>query len=609
MKKFTRFITEAKISESSLVKVMKVYQKLLTKHAGSEVVMYGRGSFPAPIMGGSEYILCSMKRHAWGFNYMNGEIHSISVWKKGKFQTHINGFKDPTFSPADFTIDVTDVNLMKVGEFLKELLVKPKVGKFSIQDGKLVKEDFAQYVEDEFISEAAVKKQKLRNQTDFWRIVAQYARPLRYDPSRMTQDDLDALEVEANIFIPVYVNKYGKGKAPKSGRGANATWDLTVFDPSNVNYIDVKGGDAIGGRQHPGVFRPEVKKAESTVRTWRERIEDPGPEDINVYKTDPDSLFAQLEKRVIKLIKSVHTFFVVGGPGIGKTYVVSQKLRELGYKELNMDNIQDDTDTSNPKYYPVMTGSISLFRMIQTVFKHSKPGQIVMFDDADTFMDAPGASDVLKAMLGSGDARWVTIDKKMPELVDLSPLSPDGQVTAQEMLYNINNGKFHLYEPEDLNVGGEPIFSTKDGSFTGKWRGGVDLVTKGGKPKVPNKFKYEGKMAFISNRTYDKIDSAVRSRINNMLDMTLTPSEVAFRMRSLMRKGVLGARDVPMNIKEEILDVLIAYMDDKTMKPEDLNMRTFLACETEWITFPDMDLKGELKFTLQPNYEEFLKKR
>ena len=608
MKRFTQFVTEAQISQGGLKKVLKVYEKLLTKASGSEVWPYGRGYYPAPLMSGEEYILTNAKRQAWGFNYIGGEIISISVWKKGKFRTIINGgTKDPEFTPCDVTVDVTESNLMKIGEFLKDLLVNPKTGKFAIRDGKLMKEEFAEYVKDEFITEG---KRKLRSQEEFWQIVVKHERSLGYDPSRMSQDDLDILELEADIFIPVWVNKYGKGKAPKSGRGANATWDLTVFDPMNADFINVKSGDTDGKqRQHSGLDLPEVRKATSTIRTWRARIENPGPEDANYYKVDPDSLFSQLEKRVIKLVKSVHTFFVVGGPGIGKTYVINQKLREMGYKELSLDNLgdsADDMDTTNPKYYQVVSGSISLFKMVQAVFKAKKAGQIIMFDDADGFLDNKAAADMLKAMLGSGDSRWVTMDTK--DFANVGQLKPEQQAQAEEMLYNLNNGKTHLYEPEDLNVGGTPMFSPKDGHFLNKWRGGVDLVSKDGRPKVPNKFKYEGKMAFISNRTYDKIDSAVRSRIGNMLDMSLTATEVAIRMKSLMKKNVLGRKDVPSHIKEEIMDVLIAYMDDRTISPEDLNMRTFLACELEWITFPDMNLQDELRFTLQPNYAELLRR-
>ena len=132
----------------------------------------------------------------------------------------------------------------------------------------------------------------------------------------------------------------------------------------------------------------------------------------------------------------------------------------------------------------------------------------------------------------------------------------------------------------------------------------MSLTTKDGAPKIPNVFRYEGKIIFISNLSYpNEVDSAIDSRLEGMnlfFDMKLTPTQIVLRMKALIEKQALGSASVPQHIKYEILEALISYMDDKTIDAYKLSINEFLACEQKWLRFPDMDLKKELKFTIVP---------
>ena len=584
MKKFEIFLDEgAQISQSNVIKAMVIFKKVLSKYAGSEVEPYGGEyeNYAGIGSSGQEYILCAKDDRAWGFNYVGGEFTSISVWKKGKFKTLIDKRGDPSFSSADATINLTEVdNITKLGHFMKDILINPKAGSFVLKNGALVKEEYES--DKVLITEA----KRIKDKGQFWKMVAGAARKLKYDPARMSQADLDRLVIYLDISLPVYVKGYGKGEAPKTGRGKNATWDLTVFSDTPSQKVDVHMNDNVGKRTHSAEIDPDLPSTENTFKTWRERIENPSKQDMNRYGLDPDSLFFEMGRSVEQLAKLGDSLFIVGGPGIGKSYVVTQKLKELGYTELNADNIDENTDTTDPRYYTLIKGSVSLPKMVQIFFKCSRAGQIVMIDDGDGFLDNKETANVLKALLDSSENKWLTWDSKAGDIANISVLSSEGQKKALEILYNINNGKAHLYEPEEMNVGGDPVYDKND-DFANKWTGGVPLVTKDFLPKVPNKFKYAGKVLFISNRQYADINSAVRSRIQSVVDMTLSAPEVAARMKNLINMGVLGKKDVPKHVKHEIIDIMINFLDENKLKPENLNMRTFLSCELAYRTFKE----------------------
>ena len=344
-----------------------------------------------------------------------------------------------------------------------------------------------------------------------------------------------------------------------------------------------------------------MDKQEPTIphkfaRTWSERINDPSPEVL----TRLDSLFARLEELVHKLVANskTHALFVVGGPGTGKTFVINQILKDLGYySRYDLERF----DAMDPKYYEVFSGIVSLPTVIKTAFWHKKEGQIIMFDNADNFLNETTATDVLKMMLGSGNSRKISLEKKGLRYADLSKLSVEDQEIAEEMLFNLHHWKRDRYEPEELNVGGEPIYNAKTGKFKKKWRGGVNLLTKDGHSKIPNRFKYEGKMIFISNRSIDDIDHALLSLDGvDSMEINLTPVEMLLRMKSLIAQETLGDKEVPMHIKHEIFDALIAHMDEVNIDPNDLSLRTFVNCEKEYLAFPNDDFKEELKFIVPP---------
>lgn len=287
-------------------------------------------------------------------------------------------------------------------------------------------------------------------------------------------------------------------------------------------------------------------------RTWRERIENPSSEDDNRYRVPVEKLFDRLEKNVFKLVKMVHGILIYGSPGIGKSFVVNKKLQELGYRKLTPDNIDFETncepDATDQKYYLVISGPISFVELVRLLYKHKEKGQIIVFDDVDSIVKDSDSARVLRAIV---------------------------------TLHNPTRD-----EPRWIVVDGDSFVTTEN-----------DVS------KVPDVFGFEGKIVLISRLSYPELEDAIRPRLSQFigsLDMTLTPTQVILRMKALIDRQVLGSTSVPQHIKYEILDVLISYMDDKTIDAYKFTMNEFLACEEKWLEFPNMDLKTELKSELVP---------
>jgi hypothetical protein len=85
---------------------------------------------------------------------------------------------------------------------------------------------------------------------------------------------------------------------------------------------------------------------------------------------------------------------------------------------------------------------------------------------------------------------------------------------------------------------------------------------------VPRYFEFKGGVIFISNKTQDALDGAIKSRCARV-DVTMTTDEKLERMHQVLHKVM---PELPMSIKQEALQFLHEKKDVAT----DLNMRTLI---------------------------------
>ena len=340
----------------------------------------------------------------------------------------------------------------------------------------------------------------------------------------MRWDDIKAIAVESDVLVPSVITSV------QIGKGRNRRFDLTkLSDAANSGkvskdnvptyYVKITAQDP-ETKKFVSVIGD--KKAEKMLKTMTGSLNNP---DVKTEMKNPDTLFGIMGNLTQLVARgSRNSLIVYGGPGIGKTYVVNEML--------NAEGLKKGTD------WYVVKGKITTSSLYQTLFMHRKGG-ILVFDDTDSVWSDKEAANILKAALDSYDERIIS------------------------WLSNrtVNVSKLDQAAKEELNTNLDYKLASEPGD------GGI---------KLPSEFDFNGRIIFISNLPYEKFDSAVLTR-SAKIDMTLTPEQIFMRMRSIITKGGLGAKDVPENIKNEIVDYLIAQ--NATGDLSGISLRTYVAAE------------------------------
>ena len=260
------------------------------------------------------------------------------------------------------------------------------------------------------------------------------------------------------------------------------------------------------------------------VETTKGVLIDPGAEK---EFEDPGVLFEKL-KGLIKLVaKNLQTSLIVsGGSGTGKTFTIMETLKEEG--------IQEDSGL-----ILIGGGHISTFSLYQTLFRHRKKGQIIVFDNTDSMWRDKRAACILKSALDTYDdgtqssSRQRIVSWPSSITVDVSGMDARQKKEVYGQLDKRNS---------------DPKNSTK----------------------FPSEFEYEGGIIFITNIPINKLDRGVLD-CSASIDTTLTVEQMFARMKSILPE--LGDKTVPLDVKEMILQLLID--DHAKGAREDVTLFTF----------------------------------
>ena len=143
MKSVEQLLAEMEKEKANLIESLTSFQKVLTDYIGTEVKPYGLtlGENYGKIEDGREYLFCTPDRRAWGLGYIGKKFVSISVWKKGNFRFGFTYEHGPIFSEADSILNFEEVSPDKLGPHIKEFLLNPKAGKYSLKNDKMIKQD------------------------------------------------------------------------------------------------------------------------------------------------------------------------------------------------------------------------------------------------------------------------------------------------------------------------------------------------------------------------------------------------------------------------------------------------------------------------------------
>lgn len=293
-------------------------------------------------------------------------------------------------------------------------------------------------------------------------------------------------------------------------------------------YVTVKA-DGFFGPDVPDVVRVKVDSIEDLEFTAGEiTLDRPVAAQIPV-ETDDEVMdriaqrFEILQEMTRATISGdVRAMIVVGPPGVGKSYGVEYELEKSGLFE---------RITGRKIKYEVIKGAMTPIGLYCTLYKHSDPNNVLVFDDCDSVFQDDLSLNILKAALDSGKKR-------------------------------------RIY-----------------------WNSDSAMLRREG---VPDCFDFKGGCIFITNLKFDNLQSkkmkdhleALQSRCH-FLDLTLNTMRDKFlRIKQIFRQGQLfNDYDFTPEKGEEILN----FMDANKDRLREMSLRMALkiadltkVSETNW---------------------------
>jgi len=169
-------------------------------------------------------------------------------------------------------------------------------------------------------------------------------------------------------------------------------------------YVTVKS-DGYFGPDTPDVVRIKVDSIEDIEFTSQSAGSSRVTAVTTPVETD-DEVMDRIEQRfniLEQMTKAtisgdVRAMIVVGPPGVGKSYGVEKQLEKSGlFDQLSGRKIK----------YEVIKGAMTPIGLYCTLYKHSDPNNVLVFDDCDSVFQDDLSLNILKAALDSGKKRRI----------------------------------------------------------------------------------------------------------------------------------------------------------------------------------------------------------
>jgi hypothetical protein len=268
------------------------------------------------------------------------------------------------------------------------------------------------------------------------------------------------------------------------------------FDVVRVKVDSIEDIEIVGGRQLAVQENKVVEfKKEETDEEVMDRIE---------------TRFAILDDMTKAAIQGdIRAMIVQGPPGVGKSYGVEFQLEKAGmFDKLSGKKLK----------YEVIKGAMTPIGLYATLYRHSDPKNVLVFDDCDSILLDDLALNILKAALDSGKKRRI------------------------------------------------------------HWNADSSLLRREG---IPDSFDFKGSVIFITNLKFDNIKSkklqdhleALQSRCH-FLDLTLNSTrDKILRIRQIFRKGDLFQ---DYDFTPEQGEEIVQFMQENHSKLREISLRMAL---------------------------------
>jgi hypothetical protein len=182
---------------------------------------------------------------------------------------------------------------------------------------------------------------------------------------------------------------------------------------------------------------------------------------------------------------------------------------------------------------------------------------------------------------GLGKTHSVTQTIKANDVEEDCYIFLKGYSTARG-LYNTlydNNGKLIIFDDCDSVLEDKVAINILKSALDSYERRTISWMAKMNKSdEYPQQFDFTGRIIFISNKSKEKIDEAIRTR-SLTVDLTMTPDDKIERMGSILG-SILP--EYSIEVKKQALDFLKTVKDDVS-----LNMRMLIMVTKMASTYPN----------------------
>ena len=216
-------------------------------------------------------------------------------------------------------------------------------------------------------------------------------------------------------------------------------------------------------------------------------------------------------------------FLIAGTAGIGKTHGVEKTLRR--YKQ------------QNPQFqYTLLGGEISKIGLYKELYLNRNA--LIVFDDIDAIFSSDCAN-ILKNALNTKENRTVSYLKNNKEL-----FNADGMTEQQA----------------------------------------TQIHKESGRTMFPKTFQFNGRCIFISNKSLDNVDSAVRDRCIGEIFLDFNIDQIAQRISTLIHDLNPKTGNLDINQKFEVLQHLY---DSVKITGKRLTLRSFVNALSYRVSFAE----------------------
>jgi len=331
------------------------------------------------------------------------------------------------------------------------------------------------------------------------------------------------------------------GEKPKSFaaryREAQERGDIDEINALKKEYYDKRKAKA--GKVVNVTAAPKEQLAAREPDEWSDLFDKP---------LAADEIFALMDDAIEKVKKKTNkSVLITGDPGIGKTFGVKKLLK----------------GTNHEFFTGTITSASALYKVL---YINNDPEKVIVFDDLDSLLDDRDCVNMLKGALDSGKETEISYlsNNTVPPLFfetilkyeDIEDVLSNEQLVDQLMKQKVN------------------IVAMGSGENAQKmwaiYRLRASSPTKAN-ALMPNKFNFDGRVIFISNKYLHQIPGAIKSRAMTV-EVSLSLDEIIKRIESVM-PNIEITDATPANKKEAL-----KFIKEKVLpsgRVQKMDFRTF----------------------------------